>query len=271
MDYGTAKLMPDVDRDRAWLLTIDGSPQSYVDLDDPFHLEFEYARRVAHVLDTAAEPGSPLRALHLGGGALTLPRYLAASRPGSTQHVADADAALLELVTGFLPLPSGSGITLEAADALTVLQTAESGSLDVVVSDVYGGTRIPPHLTTLTYVRAASRVLRAGGVYIANIADAAPFGFIGSQLATVGEVFPYVCLVAEPSVLRGRRFGNIVLAGAHEPLPVDELARRSASDVFPARVEHGESLDRFTRGVAPVQDGEEAPSPVPPEGAFTIG
>ncbi len=38
VDHGTAKLMPDVDRERAWLLTVDGAPQSYVDLDEPTHL-----------------------------------------------------------------------------------------------------------------------------------------------------------------------------------------------------------------------------------------
>ncbi|NUR40700.1 MAG: spermidine synthase-like protein, partial [Streptomyces sp.] len=81
VDHGFAKLMPDVDRRRAWLLTVDGAPQSYVDLDEPTHLEFEYARRLGHALDILAEPGQPLDVLHLGGGALTLPRYVAATRP----------------------------------------------------------------------------------------------------------------------------------------------------------------------------------------------
>ena len=80
VDHGTAKLMPDVDRKRAWLLTVDGAPQSYVDLDEPAHLEFEYARRLGHVLDTVAVPGIPLDVLHLGGGALTL--HFTAEYPG---------------------------------------------------------------------------------------------------------------------------------------------------------------------------------------------
>ncbi|MYW28536.1 spermidine synthase-like protein, partial [Streptomyces sp. SID2119] len=83
VDCGTARLLPDVDRDRAWLLTVDEAPQSYVDLDDPTYLEFEYVRRLAHVLDCAAPEDAPLDVLHLGGGALTLPRYVAATRPGS--------------------------------------------------------------------------------------------------------------------------------------------------------------------------------------------
>ncbi|MFD7512485.1 spermidine synthase-like protein, partial [Streptomyces sp. NPDC059853] len=33
--FGTARLLPDLDRDGGWLLTVDGAPQSYVDLRDP--------------------------------------------------------------------------------------------------------------------------------------------------------------------------------------------------------------------------------------------
>jgi len=108
VDHGTAKLMPDVDRERAWLLTVDGAPQSYVDLDAPTHLEFEYTRRLGHVLDIVAEHGQSLDVLHLGGGALTLPRYLAATRPGSHQDVVEADRGLLDLVIEHLPLPVGA-------------------------------------------------------------------------------------------------------------------------------------------------------------------
>ncbi|MCZ0978886.1 hypothetical protein O1L60_05680 [Streptomyces diastatochromogenes] len=91
VDHGTARLLPDVDRERAWLLTVDGAPQSYVDLDDPAYLEFEYARRLAHVADGAAAPGAALDVVHLGGGALSLPRYVAVTRPGSRQEVVEAD------------------------------------------------------------------------------------------------------------------------------------------------------------------------------------
>ncbi|CAM5630474.1 fused MFS/spermidine synthase [Streptomyces hirsutus] len=110
--HGTAKLMPDVDRERAWLLTVDGAPQSYVDLDEPAHLEFEYIRRLGHVLDTLAEPGHPLDVLHLGGGALTLPRYLAATRPGSRQDVVEFDRELLDLVAERAAAAEGGGVTL---------------------------------------------------------------------------------------------------------------------------------------------------------------
>ncbi|NLU73482.1 fused MFS/spermidine synthase [Streptomyces sp. HNM0575] len=268
---GTAKLLPDIDREGGWLLTVDGTPQSYVDLRDATHLEFEYARRVAHVLDLAAPPEHPLDITHLGGGALTLPRYAAATRPGSRQRVADTDAALLDFVQEHLPLPPASGIALSDQDARDFLDGSPAASADVAVADVYGGMHVPPHLTTVSYACAVSRVLREQGICVLNVADAAPFRFAASQLATFGTVFGHLCLVAEPSVLRGRRFGNIVLVASHTPFPVDALARRAASDAFPARVVHGAALERLIGGAVPVEDGDEVPSPEPPDGAFTVG
>lgn len=272
VDHGTARLLPDVDRERAWLLTVDGAPQSYVDLDDPTHLEFEYTRRLGHVVDLAADEGDPLAVLHLGGGALTLPRYVSATRPGSAQDVVDADGALLALVAEELPLPDGgAGIAVHDADARAWLASAPARSVDLLIADVFGGSRVPAHLTSVEYARLAERVLRAGGLYAANLADGAPFTFLASQLATFASVFEELALIAEPSVLRGRRFGNAVLLASHVPIDTVALARRTASDAFAARVEHGASLRRFTAAAQVVRDAGAVASPEPPEGAFGIG
>ncbi|MFF7967649.1 spermidine synthase [Streptomyces sp. NPDC007903] len=271
VDHGTAKLMPDVDRDRAWLLTVDGAPQSYVDLDEPEHLEFEYARWLGHALDVAAEPGRALDVLHLGGGALTLPRYVAATRPGSRQDVIEADKGLLDLVTEHLPLPPASGITTHPADARAWLEAAPDDSADVVIADVFGGSRVPAHLTSLDYAREAERVLRPDGLYLANLADASPFTFLRSQLANLAALFEELALIAEPAVLRGRRFGNAVLLASHAPLDTAPLTRRTAADAFPARVEHGPALSEFIGAARPLSDTDAVPSPEPPDGAFGIG
>ncbi|MFI1226387.1 MULTISPECIES: spermidine synthase [unclassified Streptomyces] len=271
VDCGTARLLPDVDRDRAWLLTVDGAPQSYVDLDDPSYLEFEYVTRLAHVVDGAAEPGAPLDVLHLGGGALTLPRYVAVTRPGSRQDVVDADRALLRLVQEHLPLPEGSGITPHAADAREWLEATPPASADLLIADVFGGSRIPAHLTSVEYARATGRALREDGIYAANLADSAPFAFLRSQLANFAAVFPELALIGEPAVLRGRRFGNVVLLASHAPLDVAPLVRRCAADAFPARVTHGDALARFLGGARPVADGDAVASPEPPDGAFSVG
>ncbi|MCP9946631.1 fused MFS/spermidine synthase [Streptomyces somaliensis] len=271
VDGGTARLLPDIDRERAWLLTVDGAPQSYVDLDDPTHLEFEYARRLALVVDAAAEEGAPLDAVHLGGGALTLPRYVAATRPGSRQEVMEADRGLLALVAEHLPVPEGAGITVHGADARAWLEAAPARSADLVVGDVFGGSRVPAHLTSVEYAREVERVLRPGGCYAVNLADGAPFGFLRPQLATLAAVFGEVALIAEPAVLRGRRFGNVVLVAAHAPVDTARLSRWAAADAFPARVEHGPALARLTGGAAVVRDADAVPSPEPPGGAFGVG
>jgi spermidine synthase len=277
VDLGTARLLPDLDRPRAWLLTMDGAPQSYVDLDDPLFLEFEYIQRLAHAADLAAPSGEPLDALHLGGGALTLPRYLAATRPGSRQRVVELDAALTGLVREYLPwVPATGGgsagtIEVQAADARTSLAATPDGNADLIVADVFGGSRIPAHLTSVEFVREAARVLRPDGLYTANLADGAPLDFARSQLAGLRAVFPEVCLVAEPSVLRGRRYGNLVLLAGRQAFPVAELARRTAGDTFPARVVHGDRLDLLVGRARPVTDATALPSPAPPDGAFSIG
>ncbi|MFC4466795.1 spermidine synthase [Streptomyces xiangluensis] len=271
--HGTAKLLPDIDRKGAWLLTVNDAPQSYVDLDAPTHLEFEYARRLGHVLDTLAEPGRPLDVLHLGGGALTMPRYLAATRPGSRQDVVEADRGLIDLINEHVPVPDGAGVRLHAADARAWLQSesAAADSVDVLIADVFGGSRVPAHLTSVAYAREAERVLRGDGVYLANLADTAPFAFLRSQLATFSTVFEELALIAEPGVLRGRRFGNAILVAAHHPVDTTTLARRTASDAFPARIEHGAALRDFMGDAQPVRDENAVPSPEPPDGAFSIG
>jgi spermidine synthase len=272
VDFGTARLLPDVDRARAWLLTVDGAPQSYVDLDEPGHLEFEYTRRIAHAAESAFD--GPVDAVHLGGAGMALPRRLARTRPGSRQHVVEADRALAALVAEYLPWGEDT-VTVHTDDARDWLaRDARPGSADLVVTDVFGGSRVPAHLTSVEFVREAVRVLRPHGLYIANVADAAPFDFLGRQLATVQEAFGdaskvRMCLVAEAGVLRGRRFGNAVMVAGRRDLPLEALARLCAGDAFPARVVHGEALDALVG--EPVYDASATPSPEPPDGAFTVG
>jgi spermidine synthase len=266
---GTAELLGDADRDGSWVLLVNGTPQSHVDLDDPAHLEFEYVRRMGHVLDLAAGEGRPLDVVHLGGGALTLPRYVAVTRPGSRQRVAEIDEPLTGLVRTHLPLPRHARIRVRAADARAALIALPPAGADIVLSDVFAGARTPAHLTTVEYAREAHRVLRPGGVFVVNVADGPPLAFARAQVATLRSVFAEVCLLAEPGTLRGRRFGNLVAVASDAPLPVAALTRRCAADPMPARVVDGDDLVRFAGNARPVTDAEARPSPEPPPGVFS--
>jgi spermidine synthase len=264
---GVAELVPDPDRDTAFTLLLDGAPQSHVDLAEPTHLEFEYIRRMAAALDLIAPPGRPLRVLHLGGGALTLPRYLAATRPGSAQRVVEIDGPLVELVRRALPLPAKANIRVRVADARAAVEGMREAGYDVVIVDVFAGARTPAHLASVEFIRAAARVLDPAGWLIANIADGPPLRHARAQVATIRAVLPEACLVADAAVLRGRRFGNLVVLAGRTPPPIAELARRAAGDWFPGRVET--DLDRFAGGAAPVTDSAAVASPAPPEGLFS--
>jgi spermidine synthase len=265
---GTAELLADADRDGSWMLLVDGTPQSHVDLDDPTHLEFEYVRRMGHVLDLAGEPGAPLDVIHLGGGALTLPRFVAVTRPGSRQRVVEIDQPLTDLVREHLPLPRGARIRVRADDARVGLAALHTDSADVVVCDVFAGARTPAHLTSTEFAAEAHRVLRPGGVYAANVADGPPLRFARAQVATLCSVFRHVCLLAEPGILRGRRFGNLVAVASDAELPIAEFLRRCARDPMPSRVVHHEDLQRFAGTARPVRDVDAVASPEPPDGVF---
>jgi spermidine synthase len=269
--YGRVELLRDADRRAAWMLLIDGVPQSHVDLEDPGYLDFEYVRRLGHVIDTAAPEGRPLRVLHLGAGALTLARYVAATRPGSQQLAVEVNAALVDFIRLRLPLrgpPLEGKVRVRVGDARAELERLPAASFDVVIADVFAGGRTPAHLTSAEFWTAARRVLRDTGVVAANVADGAPLAHARAQVATARAIFPHACLIADAAVLRGRRFGNLVLAASPGPLPVDALTRRGGAGPVGGPGRHGHELKRFTGGAKPVTDAIAAPSPAAPPGAF---
>ncbi|MFI9587941.1 spermidine synthase [Streptomyces sp. NPDC052236] len=268
VDGAVAELIPDRERPRGWTLLLDGAPQSHVDLDDPAYLSFEYQRRLGHVADLAAPPGRPLQAVHLGGGAFTLARYIAATRPRSTQQIVELDAALIQLVRKQLPLDPNARIRVRSADARDGLGKIQDGWADLVIADVFGGARTPAHLTSTEFLAEVRRVLKPGGFYAGNLADGPPLAHLRAQIATAATVFPELALAADPTVLRGRRFGNAVLLASDVPLPVAEFTRRIASDPHPGRVEHGRGLADFTGGAVAVTDASAKPSPAPPPATF---
>ncbi|MFM9445406.1 spermidine synthase [Streptomyces acidiscabies] len=268
VDGGVARLVPDRDRTRAWTLLIDGAPQSHVDLDDPRFLSFEYQRRLGHVIDLVAPPGKPIQAVHLGGGGLTLARYVAATRPRSTQQVVERDARLVQLVRRELPLDPAARIRIRSADAREGLAKVPDGWADLVIADVFSGARTPAHLTSTEFLDEVRRTLRPGAVYAANVADGPPLTHLRAQIATAASRFPHLALLADPTVLRGKRFGNAILMACDTPLPLPELTRRAATDPHPVRIEHGRPLTDFTGGATPITDASATPSPAPPESVF---
>ncbi|MFC4036462.1 spermidine synthase [Streptomyces polygonati] len=268
VDGGLAELRADPDRERAWTLLVDSAPQSHVDLADPAYLGFSYQRRLGHVVDLVAPAGRPLQVVHLGGGALTLARYTAHTRPRSTQTVIELDTALTELVRRELPWDRGWRIKVRGGDARDGLAKLPDASADLVIADAFAGARTPAHLATLEFLHEVRRVLRPDGHYAVNLTDGGPLTFARGQSATVRAAFPEAVLAAEPAVLRGKRFGNLMLWAAAQPLPLAAFGRLLATDPHQSRITHGPDLAAFTAGAPAVTDATATASPEPPDHAF---
>lgn len=269
-DGSTARIVPSRFVS-GWELDVDGTPQSHVDLDDPSHLHFEYIARMAAVVDLLRMPGQPLTAVHLGAGALTLPRYIEHTRPGSRQQVIELEQPLIDLVREHLPLPRGAQLRVRIGDAREVagrLPQGLMGAADLVVSDVFAGSQTPAHLTTVEYYRTLSRVLAPDGVLLVNVADGSGLAFARRQVATVREVLAHVVVLAEVQTLKGRRFGNLVIAASAAPLPTAWLPRLMAAGPHPAKVAQGAELDEFARGARVSVDADAQASPKPSSTLF---
>jgi spermidine synthase len=259
VDYGTAELVRDLDRAEGWMLLVDGTPQSYLDVGDPTYLEFEYVRWLADLVDEL--PPGPVTALHLGGGGCTLARYVAAVRPGSTQVVVEADARLAEVVRSQL---GTAGFRLKVGDGRAALAGLRP-TADLVVTDVFVGSQVPAHLATLEHVQEVRRVLTPTGRYAVNLGDTGRLAFARQQAAGLVAVFAHVLVIGDPSVLRGRRFGNLVLAASDAPFDEAGLRRVTARAHPRARVVDGRS---FAAGTRPATDADPPTVPTPPADLF---
>ncbi|MFM6974889.1 MAG: spermidine synthase [Agromyces sp.] len=256
---------------QVWTLEIDGTPQSQVDLSDLGHLAFEYVRRIGFAIDALAPERQPLTALHLGAGALTLPRYVDATRPGSRQQVIEIEPDLIELVREALPLPKQASIRIrigDAREALGKLPVGLQGNVDLTVVDIFSGARTPAHVTSLEFHSLIPPLMTSSGLVAVNIADGHSLSFAKRQLATLSAVWEHVAFAANTSLLKGRRFGNVVAYASQAPLPLEALQRQLAGDAFPAKLVHGTELTQFIGSASVVHDTDAVASPLPGRTVF---
>jgi spermidine synthase len=244
----------EVDGDTGRVLLLDTLRHSYVDLADPTHLEFEYVRAIASVTDVLAPAGQPLSALHLGGGGLTLPRYLSEVRPGTVSRVLEVDPGVVELDADELGLRTSAQLQVRVGDARVGLQDQPAGERDLVVGDAFGGLSVPWQLTTVEALRLVDDALADDGVYAVNLIDHPPLSFVRAELATVREVFPEVLLLARAPVLAGEDGGNVVAVASRRPLPAEAIAAAMAGHGLAWQVAGGAELTAFIGDAAVLTD-----------------
>ncbi len=244
----------------------DGFPQSHVRLDDPTVLAFEYVAQMALAFD-ALTSSDPLRVTHVGGAGLTLARYIAHTRPGSPQIVLEPDTDLTAAVRAELPLPRGHRIRIRAQDGITGVPLLARESADVVLLDAFDQGRVPASLGTCEFLADVARVLAPRGVLIANLADEPGWRYVARVVASAAAAGLVCCLVGLHEVLKGRRYGNVVLVAVQgrDPGACGEAALRRAAArcPYPTGVRGPSETAQLARSARPFTARDCAPSPEP--------
>lgn len=260
--YHCASVEPAGETTGGRLLVLDGLRHSFVDLDDPTHLEFSYTRGYAAVVDAMFPGDGPLRAHHLGAGGVTMPRWLAATRPGSTSVVSEIDGGVVQLDRDDLGLRTGPALQVRVEDGRLGMRDVAAGSLDLVVGDAFGGVSVPWHLTTLEMLDEVHRALDPDGVYVLNLIDHGRLSLARAEVRTLQRRWPHVVVLGAPAVgaADGTRVegGNLVLVASRRPVDVASLRAGLAQRDVDWTVLAGDDLDRWV-GDAPVLTDDYAP------------
>lgn len=238
--YYCASVHTDPDRPSGRILQLDNLRHSYVDLSDPTHLEFSYVKRFAAVVDATFPTGQRLETVHVGGGGFTMPRWLAATRPGSTSTVLELDPAVVKLGRDRLGVSDIPNLRVVTGDARTSLRTLPSDSADLIVGDAFGSLSVPWHLTTRQFLSDVQRVLRPGGIVVLNVIDNSPNRFLAAEARTLARVFRTTGLVAMPEQLAAGGGGNFVLVGTDSTLRTKQIRSAAGARNEPTQVITGQ-------------------------------
>ncbi|WNF25776.1 fused MFS/spermidine synthase [Streptomyces sp. C11-1] len=257
--YHCARVVADPGRESGRTLVLDGLRHSYVDVEDPTYLRFGYIRALAAVVDTTFPGSAPLAAHHLGGGGLTFPRYLAATRPGTRSLVSEIDGGVVRIDRQQLRLGASTGIDVRVEDGRLGLRRLETDSRDLVVGDAFGGVSVPWHLTTSEALGDVHRVLKDDGLYVANLIDHGELAFARAEAATLASVFEHVALVGRPADIgldptASVEGGNLVMVASDRPLDAPEIQEALDTRETGWRIATGDTVASWTGGAQVLTD-----------------
>lgn len=256
-DTGTAELIPDGDNPHGWLLMLNGVQSSHVDLADPLRLEFEYMRWIIALVHDRWGAEEKLRTLSLGGAACSMPRYLVAAYPNSRNVVVEIDGKLANLVRDWFELPRAPLLKIRVGEAREVTESLTESSRELIIRDVFAGAKTPHPLTTTEFTEAARKVLIPGGIYVVNCGDSSALALARREAATISAAFKHTVIIADPPMLKGRRSGNVIIAGSDAPLGDGPgLARVLLGGAMPAQLWDDAKVRHFGRSATVLTDEE---------------
>lgn len=237
-------------------LTLDYLVHSYTQMGNPLFLGYWYNKMFAEIAHYLRQNNEGLRALFVGGGGYSFPRYMEVVYPHTEIDVIEIDPAVTEVVYNELGMPRTTRIRTFNMDArmFFIDNLAGGAKYDIIFGDAFNDLSIPYHLTTHEFNQQIKSNLKNGGFYAANVIDDFREGqFLPSYVHTLRRSFKNVYLIREArsGEISGR--DTYVVVASDNALDREAFARLAAEkgSVVGAIMEDSE-LERYLKEKAPV-------------------
>ncbi|HSZ13014.1 MAG TPA: fused MFS/spermidine synthase [Solirubrobacteraceae bacterium] len=247
--YNCIQLEPAPDRPSAELLLLNRGYNSEVDPSDPRYLGLQYEYWLGEEITAMSPEGTPLDAVFVGGGGFTMPRWLAATRPGSRSNVLEVDGGLVEFDRQHLGLHTSPALRATVGDARVTMRREPTASANLIVGDAFSSRTVPWQLMTTEWMHELQRVLRPGGIYALNMIDLNPFKLLRAEAATLLGSFTHVQMITVTGSGRTLAGGNEVLVASDGPLPPRSEPSPGGGSTFDRA-----ALTRIVAGAEPLRD-----------------
>ena len=239
------------------VLSLDRLIHSYNSIEDPTRLHYPYLRTYAALTAYAAQRSPHLRALFVGGGGYTLPRYMEATYPGATLEVVEIDPGVTTTAVEMLGLGADTRVVTHNRDAREVVEAKQGTEpYDLVFGDAFNDYQVPYHLTTREFARKVRGLLKPDGLYLALVIDRMRGGrFMASVVRTLRDVFPHVYVMSDVGGTLVPRARTYVVAASQTALDLERLRgipERGPDGETPVGVMPEDALEDWLRGANPV-------------------
>jgi spermidine synthase len=202
-----------------------GARQSIAKPGDPTYLGFAYTR-VAFVGLALTEEPRRIMIVGLGGG--TMPMFLRHYYPSATIDVVDIDPDVVHVAREYFGVREDTSLRAHVGDGRKFVESVKE-PYDMVFLDAFGTRNVPPHLTTVEFMRAVRRSVKPAGVVVGNIWGRPVNPLYDSMVRTYQEVFDELVVLEVPGTTN-----RILLAlsrkQALDRAMLSQLARKTATE-----------------------------------------
>jgi len=187
----------------------------------------------SEVVDYRARTDDHLRALFIGGGGYTFPRYMETIYPGSNIYVIEIDPDVTEVAHRWLGLPQDTGIITFNQDARLFLSQKATHPYDLILGDAFNDFSVPYHLTTKEFNERVRAWLVDDGLYIVNIIDGVRGDFLRAYVYTLRQTFEHVYLAPAIDTWQASPRTTFVIIATDAPLELSAFKDIGGNDAVP--------------------------------------